>query len=264
MYVTYEEFKGRTPIERPGLTIPTRASDFDNPDARRDLGGPDQRFDRGGHQVRDRPRLHRGPRQPTAGRTLGARSHRRAERLLARHPAGPHGRADAGCRADGHPPDAVVLPDRAAGLQALAQVPRGVLLSHRLHARGGDPGPLARVRPDGPGAGHRGVRGGGGQGARARPHARRNQPGGARGDCRPRRRPGPVRCHVHGRRRAGDRRQTAPDRTRRRPLRVQLRHVGCGPAGPGLCKSGRRQRLPSADGYVCAVPVPGTGWKRSA
>jgi hypothetical protein len=39
VYVTYEEFKGRKPIERPGLTIPTRASDFDNPDARRDLAG---------------------------------------------------------------------------------------------------------------------------------------------------------------------------------------------------------------------------------
>lgn len=39
VYVTYEEFKGRKPIERPGLTIPTRASDFDNPEARRDLAG---------------------------------------------------------------------------------------------------------------------------------------------------------------------------------------------------------------------------------
>ena len=39
VYVTYEEFKGRKPIERPGLTLPTRATDFDNPQARRDLRG---------------------------------------------------------------------------------------------------------------------------------------------------------------------------------------------------------------------------------
>jgi hypothetical protein len=35
VYVTYEEFKGRVPIVRPGTTIPVAASDFDNPFARR-------------------------------------------------------------------------------------------------------------------------------------------------------------------------------------------------------------------------------------
>jgi hypothetical protein len=39
VYVTFEQFKGRKPIERKGLTIPTRASDFDNPLSRRDLAG---------------------------------------------------------------------------------------------------------------------------------------------------------------------------------------------------------------------------------
>ena len=37
VYVTFEEFKGRKPIERPGLILPTRASDFDNPRSHRDL-----------------------------------------------------------------------------------------------------------------------------------------------------------------------------------------------------------------------------------
>jgi hypothetical protein len=37
VYVTFEEFKGRKPIVRNGLTIPTRASDFDNPQSRREL-----------------------------------------------------------------------------------------------------------------------------------------------------------------------------------------------------------------------------------
>ena len=37
VYVTFEEFKGRKPIERNGLTIPTKASDFDNPRTHRDL-----------------------------------------------------------------------------------------------------------------------------------------------------------------------------------------------------------------------------------
>jgi hypothetical protein len=37
VYVTYEEFKGRKPIERNGLTIPVAARDFDNPIARRDF-----------------------------------------------------------------------------------------------------------------------------------------------------------------------------------------------------------------------------------
>jgi hypothetical protein len=31
VYVTFEEFKGRRPIERPGLTLPVTARDFDNP-----------------------------------------------------------------------------------------------------------------------------------------------------------------------------------------------------------------------------------------
>jgi len=37
VYVTYEEFKGRKPIVRNGTTVPVRASDFDNPFARRDF-----------------------------------------------------------------------------------------------------------------------------------------------------------------------------------------------------------------------------------
>ncbi len=37
VYVTFEEFKGRKPIERPGLRLPVKASDFDNPFARRDF-----------------------------------------------------------------------------------------------------------------------------------------------------------------------------------------------------------------------------------
>lgn len=37
VYVTFEEFKGRTPIVRNGCTIPVTASDFDNPSARRDF-----------------------------------------------------------------------------------------------------------------------------------------------------------------------------------------------------------------------------------
>lgn len=37
VYVTFEEFKGRKPIERKGLTLPTQASDFDNPLSRKDL-----------------------------------------------------------------------------------------------------------------------------------------------------------------------------------------------------------------------------------
>ena len=37
VYVTFEEFKGRTPICRKGVTIPVTASDFDNPVARRDF-----------------------------------------------------------------------------------------------------------------------------------------------------------------------------------------------------------------------------------
>jgi hypothetical protein len=43
VYVTFEEFKGRTPIVRNGLTIPVTARDFDNPIARREL-----RFQTGG------------------------------------------------------------------------------------------------------------------------------------------------------------------------------------------------------------------------
>ena len=39
VYVTFEEMKGRKPIERKGLTIPTRASDFDNPRSRGHLTG---------------------------------------------------------------------------------------------------------------------------------------------------------------------------------------------------------------------------------
>ena len=31
VYITFEEFKGRKPIERPGLTLPVTARDFDNP-----------------------------------------------------------------------------------------------------------------------------------------------------------------------------------------------------------------------------------------
>jgi hypothetical protein len=37
VYVTYEEFKGRKPIVRKGLTLPVAARDFDNPFARRDF-----------------------------------------------------------------------------------------------------------------------------------------------------------------------------------------------------------------------------------
>lgn len=37
VYVTYEEFKGRKPILRNGLTLAVRASDFDNPYAERDI-----------------------------------------------------------------------------------------------------------------------------------------------------------------------------------------------------------------------------------
>ncbi len=37
VYVTFEEFKGRKPIERNGKTIPVSARDFDNPFARRDF-----------------------------------------------------------------------------------------------------------------------------------------------------------------------------------------------------------------------------------
>jgi hypothetical protein len=37
VYVTFEEFKGRKPIERNGLSIPVTARDFDNPIARRDF-----------------------------------------------------------------------------------------------------------------------------------------------------------------------------------------------------------------------------------
>ena len=37
VYVTFEEFKGRKPIERHGQTIPVTARDFDNPFARRDF-----------------------------------------------------------------------------------------------------------------------------------------------------------------------------------------------------------------------------------
>ncbi len=37
VYVTFEEFKGRKPIERNGLTLVTQPSDFDNPLSRRDL-----------------------------------------------------------------------------------------------------------------------------------------------------------------------------------------------------------------------------------
>lgn len=37
VYVTYEEFKGRKPIERGSTTIPVTARDFDNPIARRDF-----------------------------------------------------------------------------------------------------------------------------------------------------------------------------------------------------------------------------------
>jgi hypothetical protein len=35
VYITFEEFKGRAPIVRGGLTIPVKARDFDNPRARR-------------------------------------------------------------------------------------------------------------------------------------------------------------------------------------------------------------------------------------
>ena len=31
IYVTLDQFKGRRPIERPGLGLPVRATDFDNP-----------------------------------------------------------------------------------------------------------------------------------------------------------------------------------------------------------------------------------------
>lgn len=34
VYITFEEFKGREPIKRNGLTLPVRASDFDNPFAK--------------------------------------------------------------------------------------------------------------------------------------------------------------------------------------------------------------------------------------
>jgi hypothetical protein len=37
VYVTFEEFKGRKPIVRNGLTIPVQASDFDNPHVKTDL-----------------------------------------------------------------------------------------------------------------------------------------------------------------------------------------------------------------------------------
>ena len=37
VYVTFEEFKGRKPIERNGLNIPVTARDFDNPIARREF-----------------------------------------------------------------------------------------------------------------------------------------------------------------------------------------------------------------------------------
>ena len=37
VYITFEEFKGRKPIERGGQTLVVSASDFDNPDARRDF-----------------------------------------------------------------------------------------------------------------------------------------------------------------------------------------------------------------------------------
>ncbi|HXJ80585.1 MAG TPA: hypothetical protein VMS64_18140 [Candidatus Methylomirabilis sp.] len=37
VYVTFEEFKGRTPIVRNGVSIPVTAGDFDNPSARRDF-----------------------------------------------------------------------------------------------------------------------------------------------------------------------------------------------------------------------------------
>src|SRR5262245_43295771 len=43
VYVTFEEFKGRQPIERNGVHIPVTAEDFDNPGAGRDL-----RFQTGG------------------------------------------------------------------------------------------------------------------------------------------------------------------------------------------------------------------------
>lgn len=39
VYVTFEEFKGRKPIERNGLTLAVRAEDFDNPFAKNDLLG---------------------------------------------------------------------------------------------------------------------------------------------------------------------------------------------------------------------------------
>lgn len=39
VYVTFEEFKGRKPIERNGLTLEVKASDFDNPFAANDLAG---------------------------------------------------------------------------------------------------------------------------------------------------------------------------------------------------------------------------------
>jgi hypothetical protein len=38
VYVTFEEFKGRTPIVRHGVSIPVTAGHFDNPSARHDLG----------------------------------------------------------------------------------------------------------------------------------------------------------------------------------------------------------------------------------
>lgn len=37
VYITFEEFKGRKPIVRRGLTLPVKPSDFDNPHLRRDL-----------------------------------------------------------------------------------------------------------------------------------------------------------------------------------------------------------------------------------
>lgn len=37
VYVTFEEFKGRTPIVRPGLTLAAQPQDFDNPLARREF-----------------------------------------------------------------------------------------------------------------------------------------------------------------------------------------------------------------------------------
>ena len=146
VYVTYEEFKGRKPIERSGLTLPTRATDFDNPQARRDLRGR------------------------TSGSTgaavkfaidLDYIAARASQRLLALAAHGLIGVPSAYWRG--------ILPDRTIGqLLAgaltdtlpmrwfspiglrdsgyLAQVPRGILLPHRLYARGGDSDPMAGVQ----------------------------------------------------------------------------------------------------------------------